>query len=418
MESLLPRGVQAASAAAPAEPVKAAFVYVPNGVIVPEWTPTGEGRDFQMAPSMKPIEPFRDDLQIIGGLEQEAGWAGKDGGGDHARAHGTWLTGVRIRKTAGSDIQSSVSIDQVMAQSLAGQTRLPSLELSTDASRKSGNCDSGYSCAYQFNLSWQNETTPVPAETDPRLVFERLFGSGAATHRARTTSILDFVLEDARSMQRKLGRNDRQKLDEYLTGVRSIEQKIEAAEKFGPPPEATMDAPAKGIPGDYQAYMRIMMDLMVAAFESGSTRIATFSLAHDGSNRNFKEVGVSEGHHNLSHHRKDPDKIAKLAKIDRYYLEQLAYLMGRMKEKKGLDGKSLLDSSMVLWGGGLADADRHQHDNLPTIVAGRANGQFHPGQFLNHAHDTPMANLHLNMLAAMGIEQERFADSTGMLKGV
>jgi len=417
MEAFLPSGARAAEAAA-RQPLKAAFLYTPNGVIVPAWKPTGKGRDFEFGRSMECLKPFREDLQILSNLEQEAGRAGKDGGGDHARAVGTWLTGERIRKTSGADIESSISVDQVMANHLGSQTRLPSLELSTDASRKSGACDAGYSCAYQFNLSWSGPKTPVSAEIHPRLVFERLFGKGPEVTRARTSSILDFVMEDAKALHGKLGRNDQQKLDEYLTGVRSIEEQIQAAEKFGAAPKTTMAQPGESIPGDYQAYIRVMMDLMVAAFETGSTRIATFCLAHDGSNRTFSQIGVKDGHHGLSHHRMDQGKIAKLEKIDRFYLDQLSYLLTRMKEKKALDGRSVLDSSMLLWGGGLADANRHQHDDLPTIVAGQANGLLTPGKFLDHSDDTPMANLHLSMLHAMGVKAGRFADSTGLLKGI
>ena len=301
----------------------------------------------------------------------------------------TFLTGQRAKKTAGSDIQLGVSVDQAAAGIVSNLTRLPSIELSSDGVRKSGSCDSGYSCAYQFNLSWRSETQPMTPENNPRAVFERLFGAGSAKERqesfarrfASKKSMLDFIQHDAKSLHRHLGRNDQQKLEEYLTGVREIELQIEKVEAMGLPPDPGVPAP-KGIPGDYGEHMRLMMDMMVLAFMTDSTRIASYLLAHDGSNRNFKQVGVSEGHHSISHHQNNADKLGKIAKIakidkiDKYYMEQLAYFVDKLKSTEDIDGKSLLHNSMVVYGGAISDGNKHLHHDLPIVVAGAGGGKF------------------------------------------
>ncbi len=403
-------------------PLRMAFLYIPNGVNVPEWRAEGVGTEFAFGPTMQGLNDFRNDLQIFTGFEHKNGWAGKDGPGDHARANATILTGARPRKTAGSDIQLAISVDQFAAQHIGSQTRFPSLELSCDGARSSGNCDSGYSCAYQFNLSWRSETNPVAPENNPRLVFERLFGAGDKAERQaayrqrleRQQSLLDFVMDDARSLNKKLGQNDRRKLDEYLTGVREIEFRIQQTEKFGDLPDPGFTAPA-GIPGDYREHLRLMGDLMVAAFQTDSTRIATFLMAHDGSNRSFKEIGVTDGHHALSHHQSDKEKLDKIAKIDRFYIEQLAYVLGRMRDTKDVDGKSLLENSMIVYASGLSDGNRHNHDDLPVIVAGHGGGRFTPGRHVKFDDKTPMTNLYVRMLQELGIEADSFGDSTGKL---
>lgn len=414
------RGVTATGA-----PLRMAYLYVPNGVIMDKWRPEGTGKDFTFNESMKPLEKHRNDLQIIKGLEHANGWAGPDGAGDHARSGATFLTGMRPKKTAGSDIRLGISADQLAAKYVGQETRLPSLELSCDGVRKSGNCDSGYSCAYQFNMSWRSATQPISPESNPRLVFERLFGGGTDTERqagleqrrADSKSILDFVMEDAKSLDQRLGRNDRQKIDEFMTGVREIEQRIEKAESFGPPPDPGVAAPA-GIPGEYHEHIRLMFDMMVLAFQTDQTRISTFLLAHDGSNRNFPTVGVGEGHHHLSHHRRDQSKMDKIAKIDGFYNEQLAYFLERMDSVKDTDGKSLLHNSMIVWGSGLSDPDRHTHNDLPIILAGHAGGKFQTGRHVDLATDIPMTNLYMRLLQEMGATPGRVGDSTGILSQV
>ncbi len=406
-------------------PLRMAYLYVPNGVNVARWKPIGEGADYQLSETMAPLAGVKEHFQVLSGFEQRLGWANGDGGGDHARANATILTGARPKKTAGSDIRLGVSVDQLAAQHAGSQTRFSSLELSCDGVRKSGACDSGYSCAYQFNVSWRSETLPVAPESNPRLVFERFFGSGKGAERqknfalrqSRHQSILDFVMEDARSLRGALGRNDQHKLDEYLTGVREIEQRIEKAERFGPLPDPQSETPA-GIPADYQQHIRLMMDMLVLAFQTDSTRVSTFMLAHDGSNRSFRDIGVSDGHHNLSHHQNDPAILAKIAQIDLFYTQQLAYFLERLRAAKESDGRSILDNSMIVYCSGLSDGNRHAHDNLPVILAGRGGGVLNPGRHVNVGDKTPMTNLYVRMLNLMGVPTDRFGDSTGVLKTV
>ncbi len=402
-------------------PLRMAFLYVPNGVNVERWYPKDLGADYQLSASLKALEPFRNAFQVVRGLGQKTGIAGPDGAGDHARATATMLTGVRPKKTAGSDIRAGISVDQLAAERIGHLTRIPSLEISCDGVRKSGQCDSGYSCAYQFNLSWRSETMPVAPEANPRLLFERLFGTGKGAdrqrsyqlRRAREKSLLDFVLEDARALRKELGRNDQNKLDEYLGSVRELERRIEGAEKFGPLPEPGLDAPA-GIPVSYQEHVRLMLDLMVLAFRTDSTRVTSFLLAHDGSNRNFPEIGVTDGHHNLSHHQNKAENLEKIARIDEFYVAQLAYLLGRMRETKEGD-RTLLDNSMLVYCSGLSDGDKHQHENLPVILAGGGGVGLKPGGHVDAGQQTPMSNLYVRMLNLMGIREERFGDSTGAL---
>ncbi|MDB4669490.1 DUF1552 domain-containing protein [bacterium] len=416
----------ARSVTATGAPLRMAYLYVPNGVIMDKWRPEGVGSDFKFNHSMKSLDPFKKDLQIIKGMEQINGTAGPDGAGDHARAGATFLTGARPRKTAGADIKLGISVDQMAANYIGSETRLSSLELSCDAVRKSGRCDSGYSCAYQYNLSWRSATQPMTPESNPRLVFERLFGGGSneerkkslAKRRAEKRSILDIVMSDAKSMNNQLGRNDRNKLDEYMTGVREIERRIEKAEGFGPPPNPGVEAPEEGVPREYQEHIRLLFDMMLIAFKTDQTRISSFLLAHDGSNRNFTHLGVSEGHHGLSHHRDDRRKMDKIVKIDTFYSEQLAYFLEQMKSTEDVDGKSLLHNSMIVWGSGHSDANRHTHDDLPIILAGNAGGKFNPGRHLELPVETPLNNLYMRMLHEAGAPTDRIGDSTGVLKGI
>src|SRR5262245_761239 len=338
-ESLLPGSLRAAESIAsssapaspPAAPVRMAFVYFPNGAIPQYWWPKGEGKDFELAQTMKPLETLKEHIQILGGLDHVNATPGPDGPGDHARANGTFLTGVRVRKTAGADIHAGISIDQVAANQIGHLTRFPSLELSCEPARRSGNCDSGYSCAYQYNLAWRSPTAPVAPEANPRLTFERLFGAGS--HGARKESfelrkqaqrsVLDFVLEDARSLQRQLSGRDQQKLDDYLTSVRDVEKRIERAERFDIP-DPDVETP-EGIPTSYEEHMQLMFTMLVLAFQTDTTRLATMLLAHDGSNRTFTDLGFPEGHHNLTHHQGNTDMIEKVAQIDQWYAKQFAW---------------------------------------------------------------------------------------------
>jgi hypothetical protein len=406
-------------------PLRMAYLYIPNGVNLEHWRPDGDGETYKMGSSFAKMEQHRRDFQIFTGFEQKNAKNGGDGPGDHARGTAAFLTSARPRKTAGSDIHLGISADQVAANAVSSLTRLPSLELSTDGVRKSGNCDSGYSCAYQFNLSWRSENQPMTPESNPRAVFERLFGSGSSGERAKSLgqrlaskkSIIDFVEHDARAMHRHLGRNDRQKLDEYLTGVREIEKQIEKAESLGLPADPGVPAP-DGKPESYGEHLRLMLDMMVLAFKTDTTRISTFLMAHDGSNRSFAEIGVNDGHHSISHHKGNKDNLAKIAKIDAFYLEQLSYFLDKLKATEDVDGKSLLHNSMIVYGGCISDGDRHNHDDLPILLAGHGGGSFKPGRHVELGENVPLSNLYLRMLHEFGIKEPRFGDSTGLLRKI
>jgi hypothetical protein len=329
---------------------------------------------------------------------------------------------VRVRKTAGADIHAGVSIDQVIANQIGHLTRFPSLELTCDSVRKSGNCDSGYSCAYQYNLAWRSPNTPVPPEPNPRLLFERLFGAGSRGQRRENLkrrqeqqrSILDFVAEDARSLQRKLADRDKQKLDEYLTSVREIEKRLQKAERFGAPPDPAVDTP-EGIPASFEEYIQIMYDMMLLAFQTDSTRVATFLLHNEGSNRPFPEIGIAEGHHFLTHHRGKEEMVDKVAQIDLWYVKQFARFLQKMEETKDVDGRSLLHNSMIVYGSGNADGNRHTHVNLPVILAGDGGGALTSGRYVK-ANGVPMTNLFLELVDRLRLNRlQRFGDSTGRL---
>lgn len=407
-------------------PLRTAFVYFPNGAHQDYWWPTGAGKDFTLGRTLQPLAGFQSSLQVLGGLDHKNATAGNDGAGDHARANATFLTGMRARKTDSTDIQVGISIDQEIANRVGHMTRFSSLELSCDEVRKAGRCDSGYSCAYQYNLSWASASTPMAPESNPRLVFERLFGVGGRDERQKNfklrqetqKSLLDFVLDDAHSLQRNLSKADKEKLDEYLTGLRSIETRIQRAEKFGDLPDPKADAP-RGIPGNYGDHMDLQFELLAMAFETDSTRVATLLLAHDGSNRAFPQIGIPEGHHYCSHHRNDDALMEKIAKIDLYYTQHFAKFLKRLDEKKDLDGKSILHNSMIVYGSGCADGNRHTHTNLPVVLAGHGGGTLNPGRF-SKVDARPMADLFLTMADRMGATQNfaRFGDSVGRLSGV
>jgi hypothetical protein len=416
---------RAVATTASGAPLRMAYLYIPNGVNLEHWRPKGTTASYKLGDTFKPMEALRNDFQIFTGFEQQFAAGNGDGPGDHARGVATFLTSTQARKTAGSDIKLGVSIDQVAAMAAQKETRLPSLELSADAARNAGNCDSGYSCAYQFNLSWRSETQPMSPEANPRQVFERLFGAGNPKERASSLgqryaskkSVLDFVEQDAKALQKYLGRSDRHKLDEYLTGVREIERQIEKAESMGLPKDPGVPAP-DGRPDSYKEHLRLMMDMMVLAFKTDSTRISTFLMAHDGSGRSFKEIGVNDGHHNISHHQRNPANLEKLAKIDLFYMEQLAYFLDKLKNTPDVDGKSLLHNSMIVYGGCISDGDRHNHNDLPIVVAGNAGGAFTPGRHVDLGEDVPLSNLYLRMLEEFGVNEKRFGDSTGALRKV
>lgn len=423
LEAMVPSPVQAAAsvgAGLTSPPRRMAFVYVPNGANMPDWTPKTTGTDFEFPMILDPLKPHRDQLMVLSGLTHDKGRANGDGAGDHARASASFLTASQPRKTQGADIRVGVSVDQLTARKIGTRTRLASLELGCDRGQNSGNCDSGYSCAYSFNISWKTDSTPLPPETNPKQVFNRLFGNGLTAEMGERNSkqllynksILDFVLDDARRLQSKLGATDQRKLEEYLTAVRELEQRIERADHLA----ATMPerkAPG-GIPAQNEEHIRMMYDLLALAFQTDSSRISTFVVAHDGSNRPYPQLGVPEGHHDLSHHGRDEAKRAKLAKINRHHATLFSEFLGKLKSIQEGEG-TLLDHCMIVYGSGLADPDAHAHDDLPVLLAGKGGGCLKPGRHLSYPTNTPMANLFLTLMDEMGAPYERMGDSTGKL---
>jgi hypothetical protein len=401
-------------------PVRLAFVYVPNGAIMPDWKPVSAGREFEFTRILKPLEPFRDDLLVLTGLAHHNANELGDGPGDHARAAGCFLTGVHPKKTAGADIQNGVSADQIAAQALAAETRLPSIELGCEESRTVGNCDSGYSCAYTNSISWRAPTTPMPPETNPRMVFERLFGDGDALDpaaRARRASerksILDLVAERSRELMGRLGPPDRRKVDEYLYAVREIERQIEKAESDPRKLVAPIEKPS-GIPETLADYLKLMYDLQAIAFQADLTRVATMMVGREGSLQSYPEIGVPDPHHPLTHHQGNAEWIEKVARINVHHAELFAHFVSRLKNTPDGDG-TLLDHSMVVYGSAISDGNRHTHEDLPVLLVGRGGG-LKTGSHVVYSQQTPMTNLYLTLLDRMGVHPESIGDSTGRIE--
>lgn len=404
-------------------PQRMAFLLVPNGVHVPDWTPQSLGYHYELPYILEPLHRVQDDLLVLTGLTHHKGRHNGDGPGDHARACATFLTGCQARKTHGANLRSGISADQIAAQQIGHATRFGSLELGCERLGMSGNCDSGYSCAYSSAISWSSASTPLSKEIDPRAVFERLFSSPDAGNTKRDLyrkSILDYVAEDARSLKGRLGQTDQQKLDEYLAGVRQIEQRIVRAEQqvrsrlLNP---TGLEKPT-GIPDDYQEHIRLMGDLMVLAFQNDLTRICTFMLANEGSNKTYRFLGVPEGHHQLSHHQNDEEKLKKIRKINQFHVAQFAYIIERLKSTQEADGSTLLDNSMVLYGSDMSDGNAHNNENLPILLAGRGGGTIASGRHVRYEQETPMSNLLVSMLNRVGAQVEQIGDSTGPLDGL
>jgi hypothetical protein len=415
LDSMIP--ALAGSSTPPA--VRLGFVYVPNGIIQKDWVPQTLGTNFEFMPTMKPLEPFRDKLIVLRNLAQYNGQALGDGGGDHARAGATWLTGVHPKKTEGADIHAGISADQIAAKKLAQKTQFGSLEIGIEEPSLAGGCDSGYSCAYTNTISWRGPTTPNPMEVSPRALFERLFGDGETTDPAvrigrmeQDRTILDFVSGDVSRLQGSLGARDKSKLDEYLEGIRDIERRIQKAEEQSAAVKIpVMDRPA-GIPDTFEEHTKLMSDLMVIAFQTDMTRVITYMMAREGSNRSYREIGVPDGHHSLSHHMRDPEKMAKVAKIDQYHVKSFAYLVGRMEATPDGDG-TLLDHTMLLYGSSIRDGNVHDHYDLPLVLAGGKSVDICGGRHIQYKPDTPMTNLLLTMLDKAGVPADTLGDSTG-----
>ncbi len=406
---------------APAAPVtRVAFVYTANGIIMEDWTPAETGSGFVFPRTLTPIQSFRDRTLVVSGLAHRNGEALGDGPGDHARAGATWLTGVHPKKTQGADIRNGQSIDQVLAAAIGQTTPLPSLEIGLQDVRMVGNCDSGYSCAYSNTISWSSPTTPLPYENNPRRVFERLFGDGETTDPAarairlrQNRSLLDFVLGDTHRLAPRLGASDRHKLEDYLDSVREVERRIQNIEQQDAVEVPSLDRP-EGIPPTFEEHARLMSDLIAIAFQADLTRVVTFMYSREGGNRTYPSIGVPDAHHGLSHHQNDPERMARLQKIDQHHVDMLAYFLGKLRDAQDETG-SLLDHSAVLYGSSLSDSNRHTHDNLPTVLVGGGNGMVRGGRHLRFAEGTPMSNLLLRMADGLGVPMERFGDSTGAL---
>lgn len=428
LDAMLPLSALAQSQKAANTPKRMAFLFVPNGANMADWRPAATGAGFELPFTLEPLKGVYNNLNVLTGLTQQNAFALGDGGGDHARSAAAWLTGCHPRKTAGANIKAGISADQIAAQHLGRLTRFPSIELSGERGGLAGDCDSGYSCAYSSTISWRTEATPVAREVDPRLVFERLFGgmdeNESAESRAKRIatdrSVLDFVTEDANALKRQLGMEDRRKLDEYFTGVREVEQRlafIEKANKDGASGLPGGIAVPTGIPSEYGDHIRLMGDMMVLAFQSDMTRVATFMFANEGSNRSYRTIGIAEGHHELSHHGRAVDKLEKIRKINRFHVDQVAYMVEKMKNIKEGSG-TLLDNTLLVYGGGISDGDRHNHDDLPLVLIGGQGMGIKGGRHVVYKNGTPMTNLLLTMFDKVGIPADTIAtlgDSTGRL---
>jgi hypothetical protein len=427
LEAMLPEargaGVSPAQAAATAAPRRMAFISFPNGAIMDAWRPQGDGTNFEFGPTMQPLAELKSDVTVLTGLAQENGFSKGDGAGDHARSSASLLTGAHPVKTSGANIRVGQSVDQAAAERIGHLTRLPSLEIGIERGRDAGSCDSGYACAYSNSISWKNATTPMAKEINPRLVFDRLFGKslvgGGTSRRSRVRqSVLDLVSEQAADLKNHLGRSDQQKIDQYFSSVREIEERIARAgqQRLAEAPTPDVEIPEE-IPTDVQEHIRLMYDLMALAFQTDTTRVITFMSANEGSNRSYKMVGVNSGHHELSHHRSEEEKVAQLKKIDLFLVGQFARFLKKLRETPEGTG-TLLDNCMIMYGSGLSDGNRHRHDDLPIILAGRGGGTINAGRHIVLREGAPLNNLFLSMLDRVGASLSTLGDSTGRLKAI
>jgi len=395
------------------------IVYAPTGIIMDQWTPAEDGSAFKLKPILAALTPFQDRIQMLSGLNQmEARQRPGDPGGDHSRASAVFLTGVHPKY--GSDVGVGTSVDQIAAKEIGKSTSLASLELTLDPPALVGECDTGYSCAYKNTLSWRSPTTPMPMEYQPRAVFERLFGDSDSTDRAeilarirRDRSILDAVTRDVTRLTRGLGPSDQAKLTEWLEAIRDIERRIQVAEEQSSQELPSLERPV-GIPPTFKEHAKLMFDLQVLAFQADLTRVITFQNAQEGSNRSYPEIGIPDQHHPLTHHKYDPVKMEKVAKINTYHAEMFAHFLDKLANTSDGDG-SLLDHMLILYGSGMSDANVHNVQNLPILLVGGAD-QVKGGRHLRYPKDTPLTNLYLTMLDKLRVPVENLGDSTGKLE--
>ena len=409
------------SAAAPVR--RLGVVYVPNGIIMDQFTPDTTGSGFDLKPVMKSMEPYRDKLTVISGLANKNGDAlPGEGAGDHARAAGAFLTGVHPYKTLGADIRAGVSMDQIAAREFAKETQLASLELSLDSKEPLGACDPGYSCVYANTLNWLSETTPLPMQNNPRVVFERLFGGSGTTDAAARLArmkedgtILDAVSSKLANLRAILGGRDRAKLDEYTEAIRDVERRIRLAEEQGVPELSVAMEQPPGVPDTFSEHAKLMFDLQVLSYQADLTRVITFMIAHETSNRAYPEINVSDAHHPLSHSGRDPEKVEKLKQVNKFHGDLFGYYIDRLAKTEDGDG-SLLDQSMIIYGAGISDGNVHNHHKLPILLAGGGGGSLKGNQHISYDDDPPVTNLFMTLLDKLGVRQDTFGDSTGEIK--
>jgi hypothetical protein len=401
-------------AANPASKVRRlGYVYIPMGMNPARWTPAGEGRILELTPSLAPLGPHLDNVTVLTNTELKRAY----GPGNHATGHAAFLSTALAKKTEGSDFELATTCDQIAAQVIGKETALPSLELGTDLIAQVGNCDNGHACVYMNSLSWASPTSPLPTEADPRVVFERLFGDGGSPEQRKAElrkngSMLDAVSEEMANLQRKLGVTDRNKVNRYLDTVREVERRIQKAEQKSLEEMPDVDRPLTA-PASWEEHVKLMFDLQVLAMQADITRVITFQMAREVSTRTYPQIGVTEPHHPLSHHGGDPEKLEKLAKINGYHVSLFAYYLDKLKSTPDGDG-SLLDHSMVMLGSGLGNPHRHDHVNLPIVIAGGAGG-LKGGRHVRYAEPQALANVHLTMLSNVGVQLDSFGDSTGMV---
>ena len=405
-----------AATAAAKPPLRFGWIFFPNGMVRDFWTPQGEGREFQFNQTNAALAPVREHVTLIGNLAHDKARENGDTGGDHARNGATYLTAVQAKKTGGKDIHAGVSIDQVIARQIGQHTRLPSLELGTEPSRKEGRCDSGYSCIYMSNISWRSATQPSGIEINPRRAFDRLFGAGGSEGerlRARSAarqSVLDFVADDAKRLQRQVSGSDRRKLDEYFESVRAVEKQIGQMASL-PPIEVPGTSRPEADPADTVKRIRLMYDLMALAYQTDATRVITFMTANAQTNRVYDHLGITSGHHQLTHSN---GQEAEIQKIDRFMAEEFARFVGKLQSIPEGEG-TLLDHCLITFGSAMGDGRKHDHGDLPCVVAGHAGGALTGGRYLRMKDETPMANLFVTTAHLAGTKLDRFGDSTGAL---
>jgi len=410
----------AQSTVAGGSPVRLAWFYVPNGIDMRHWTPAGDGPLGELPEILAPLTPHKRDILVLSNLTANWGRPLLDGAGDHGRALAAYMTGMYVHKTAGADLKLGVSADQVAAKAIGHLTRLPSLEVGLEETRQAGNCDNRYSCAYAYNVSWKTETQPLPPISDPRHLFERLFGSDVAEspeayarRLSMRRSILDQVMAATARLQADLDAADRRKMDEYLTSVREIEQQVQRTEREGMIIDPGIDKPF-GVPLEFTDYFQLMTDMMVIAFKADITRVSTIMMGREGSVRAYPEIGVADGHHPLTHHQGNQQMLDKVRQINALHTTLFAGFLEKMKQTREGDG-TLLDQSLIVYGSGLSDGNSHLHDQLPTVLAGRGGGFVSSGRHVIYQRETPIANLFATMVERVGARPEHIGDSTGRL---